>query len=318
MDKKLNIIFMGTPKFAVPALRAVHSKYGVKAVVTATDKPKGRGHLLLPSDVKAVAIELDIPVLQPEKFKDENFLNQLKSLEPDIIIVVAFRILPPEVYTMPKIGCFNIHGSLLPKYRGAAPINWSIVGGEKLTGLTSFLLQEKVDTGDILLQRVIPVPDGTTAGDLHDLLMPVSADLATDTVELLLKGNYKLLTQNDGEATPAPKIFTETVKIDWSANAETVRNRIQGFSPVPGAWTMWNGKKFKILRADYTLCNCQASDIFSGKDFGEFLITKESFLVRCGIGHIRITELQLEGKKVMKTADFLRGYKGESSGKFDI
>lgn len=314
----LSIIFMGTPKFAVPTLEALHKKYGLSAVVTATDKPQGRGHKVLPSDVKKRALELGIKVLQPDNLKDQGFLDELKSLNPDIIVVVAFRILPKEVYTLPKLGCFNIHASLLPKYRGAAPINWAIINGDSLTGLTSFLIQEKVDTGNILLQKVIPIPEGATAGDLHDLMAPQAAQLACDTCDLLLKGNFKPIQQDDSQATLAPKIFSHTAKINFNDYAEKVRNFIHGHSPTPGAWTIFDGKKLKIFRAEYEKCSCSIPEPFLTLEKpGQYLIHNSQFVVRCAVGVIFIKELQIEGKKVMNVQDFTNGYKGNLTGMFD-
>jgi len=314
----LNIVFMGTPKFAVPTLEALHNRYGVRAVVTATDKPQGRGHKVLPSDVKKRALELGIEVLQPESLKDQDFIEKLKYLNPDIIVVVAFRILPKEVYTLPKLGCFNVHASLLPKYRGAAPINWAIINGESITGLTSFLIQDKVDTGNILLQKIIPIPSGATAGDLHDLMAPQAADLACDTCELLAKGNYKPIQQDESQATLAPKIFSHTAKINFNDYAEKVRNFIHGHSPVPGAWTLFDGKKLKILRTDFDKCSCSIDEPFLQLEKpGEYLIYNSQFVVKCAAGVISIKELQLEGKKVMNVSDFINGYKGNLKGMFD-
>jgi len=316
---KLNIVFMGTPQFAVPSLIAINEKYGIKAVVTATDKPKGRGHILLPSEVKIKALELGIPILQPDSLKSEEFLCQLDELSPDIIVVVAFRILPKEVYTKPKIGCFNIHGSLLPKYRGAAPINHAIIEGEKITGLTSFLLQEKVDTGDVLLQQAIPIPSNATASDLHDLLMPISSRLAIDTFELLISGNYKPLPQNNDETTPAPKLFTENAKINYSQSAERVKNFIHGYSSIPGAWSIWNSKKVKFFRADFQQCQCDATEMMREKliNSGDYLIEDGKFIVKCSHGYLFVNQLQIEGKKALNIADFLRGYKGKLFGSFN-
>lgn len=308
---------MGTPRFAVPSLLALHNKYGVSAVVTAPDKPKGRGHKLLPSEVKIKAMELGIPVLQPERLKDDLFLKELDSFSPDIIVVVAFRILPKEVYTKAKIGCFNIHGSLLPKYRGAAPINHAIIEGEQITGLTSFLLQEKVDTGDILLQQAIPIPNNATASDVHDLLMPISSKLAIDTCELLISGNYKPLPQNNDEATPAPKLFTENAKINFSMPAQRVRNFIHGYSSVPGAWAIWCDKKVKFFRADFEQCQCNATELMKENllESGDFLIDNNNFIIKCSHGYLFIKQLQIEGKKMLNIDDFLRGYKGAPFGK---
>jgi len=304
-----NIIFMGTPEFAVPTLVKLHETLTVKAVVTVPDKPKGRGKKVLPSEVKVKAEELCIPILQPEKLKDENFINELEIYKPDIIVVLAFRILPEEVFSVSKMATFNIHASLLPKYRGAAPINWAIINGEKTTGLTSFILEKKVDTGNVLLQKAIDIPEGATAGDLHDLMMPEAAQMAVDTCNLLLSGEYQLIKQDDTLATPAPKIFPEFCIINWNQHAEIVKNFIHGLSPFPGAWTMWNGERLKILRVEFSAC---------GKGIpGTFSINDNSMNVECDKGIIQLHEIQLPGKRPMKIQDFLRGYRGNSTGKFE-
>lgn len=300
---------MGTPEFAVPALEALNQKYAVRLVVTVPDKPQGRGLKIIPPDVKKKALELGIPVIQPDSLKSEDFINELNSIEPDIIVVIAFKILPEEVYSLAKKGAFNIHASLLPAYRGAAPINWAIINGEKKTGLTSFLLEKQVDTGSIILTREFEIPEGFTAGDLHDALKPIAAELAVETCDLLLSGNYILKPQDNSKVTKAPKLFPENCKIDWSLPAKKVRNFIHGTSPIPGAWTIWDGKRLKIFRATVT-------DYKEGIA-GFFVIEDSKFLVFCGEDAIIIDELQLEGKKTMKTIDFLNGYKGDNQGFFD-
>lgn len=307
--EKPKIIFMGTPKFAVPTLEKLHQKYGICLVVTVPDKAQGRGLKLIPSAVKQKAVELDIPISQPEYLKSEDFIKTISDFKPDIIVVLAFRILPEEVYTLAKLGTFNIHASLLPAYRGAAPINWAIINGEKKTGLTSFLLEKKVDTGSILLTKEFEIPEGYTAGDLHDALMPLSADLAVETCELLLSGNYQLIPQDDSKASKAPKIFPQDCKIDWSLPANQVRNFIHGTSPIPGSWTILDDKRLKIFRAKVT-------DYKEGIA-GFFIIENSQFIVFCGEDAIIIDELQPEGRKPMKIKDFLNGYKGEKQGIFD-
>lgn len=308
LTDKPSIIYMGTPDFAVPTLVALHEKYTVKAVVTIPDKPKGRGKKMMPSAVKVKAEELGIPVMQPVALKDEAFIEELKSYEPDIMAVLAFRILPEAVYSISKIATFNIHGSLLPKYRGAAPINHAILNGDKVSGLTSFVLERKVDTGQILIKSPVEIPDGFTAGDLHDMLMPVAAKLGVDTCEMLLAENYTLLPQNDSEATPAPKVFRENCGIDWNADAVIVRNFIHSVSPMPAAWTDWDGQRLKIMRVE-----CIATG--TGNP-GEFVIDDGKFIVSCGSGALSLTEIQTQGKKRMKTIDFLRGYRGDTKGSF--
>lgn len=300
------IIFMGTPEFAVPSLRAIHTEFGVAAVVTVPDKPKGRGLKLVPSEVKKAALELGIPILQPESVKSPEFAEQIAALQPDVIAVIAFKILPPSVYSQAKLGAFNIHGSLLPKYRGAAPIQWAIINGEKVSGVTSFLLQEKVDTGAILKTREVEISDGMTAGELYFALMPLAAELAVETCGLLLKGEAVPQPQNDEEATPAPKLFRENCKIDWKQKAEVVRNFIHGVSPVPGAWTEFEGKRMKILKADLANSMWNAA--------GEFTIEGDEMFVACETEGISLKEIQLEGKPVVKASDFVRGWRGEKSG----
>ncbi len=307
--ENINIIFMGTPKFAVPTLEKLHMHFGIKAVVTVPDKPQGRGKKLQASEIKKKALELNLPVLQPEKLKDTQFIEQLKTYEPDIICVLAFRILPEEVFKIAKIASFNIHASLLPAYRGAAPINWAIINGEKETGLTSFILEKKVDTGNILLQHRIEITEGTTAGDLHNLMMPLAAQLAIDTCELLIKGNYSLIPQDDSKVSPAPKIFPEMCEISWNLHAEKVCNFINGLSPYPGAWTIWNKQRVKFLRAHYSSCGINTP--------GTYWFDKDKLFVQCAKGIVNILELQLPGKKAMKTTDFVKGYRGERFGKFD-
>lgn len=306
---KPKIIFMGTPDFAVHTLEAIHAKWDVAAVVTVPDKPKGRGRKLIPSPVKEKALELGLPVLQPTKLKDEEFEKQIAEIDADIICVVAFRILPRQIYTKSKIGTFNIHGSLLPKYRGAAPINHAIINGDKKSGVTSFLLQDVVDTGDLLLKSEVDIPDGTTAGELHDMLMPHSAALAVETIDLLLSGKFEALQQDDSLATPAPKVFREDIKIDWNTDALTLRNYIHGMSPVPGAWTIWGDKSFKILK-----CSVQES---LGLSPGEFICKDNSIFVQTANGALQLENFQLQGKKAMACQDFMRGYRGDASGKFE-
>ena len=308
MNKDIKIIYMGTPEFAVPTLKALNDNYTVQAVVTVPDKPKGRGKQVLPSDVKIMATELGLPVLQPDKLKDEDFVRQIKEFAPDIIIVVAFRILPEEVYTLSRLGTFNIHGSILPKYRGAAPINWAVINGDTETGLTSFLLKNEVDTGDILLNIKTEISESTTFGDLYYELKDKAPQLAIDTVELLVAGNYTTQSQDESLATKAPKIFSDDCKIDWSKDSMQVKNLINGVSPIPGAWTMWGEQRIKILRAI-------PSASFEPETLGKFRITKNTFDVQCSDGAISILEIQMPGKKSQRIQDFINGWKYETQGK---
>ncbi len=297
---------MGTPDFAVPSLCAIHEKFGVAAVVTVPDKPKGRGLKLIPSAMKVAAMELGIPVFQPESVKSPEFAEQIAALKPDIIAVIAFKILPPSVYSQAKLGAFNIHGSLLPKYRGAAPIHWAIIHGETVSGVTSFLLQEKVDTGEILQTKQVEITDGMTAGELYHALMPLAAELAVETCDALLNDVATPIPQCDDEATPAPKLYRAHCKIDFNQKAEVVRNFIHGVSPVPGAWTEFDGKRLKILKAGL------ANSMWNSP--GEFTIEGDEMIVACESDGISLKEIQLEGKSVTTIHDFLRGWRGEKTG----
>jgi methionyl-tRNA formyltransferase len=306
----MNIVFMGTPEFAVASLQMINRHYPVRAVVTVPDKPKGRGLEVHPSAVKQAALELGIPtILQPISVKEPSFIEALAAIQPDIFAVVAFRILPREVFTLARLGAFNIHGSLLPKYRGAAPINWTIANGETESGVTSFLLADSVDTGSMLGQRTIAIPDGMTAGELHDALMPLSAELALETCQMLASGNITPITQNDIEATKAPKIFRGDCRIDWNKPARVIRNFIHGMSPHPGAWTLLaDGKMLKVMRA------AVAENITLPS--GSYIQNGVEWFVGCADGTLRLTEIQPEGKRIMLTSEFLRGYRGATEGVF--
>ncbi|MCU0424343.1 MAG: methionyl-tRNA formyltransferase [Candidatus Kapabacteria bacterium] len=309
----MNIVFMGTPDFAVASLRAIHAQFPVKAVVTVPDKPKGRGLEVQPSAVKKAALELGITtILQPESLNDAAFQEELKVLNPDIIAVVAFRILPREVYTAARLGAFNIHGSLLPKYRGAAPIHWAIMSGETESGVTSFLLADGVDTGAMLGRRTTPITDGMTTGELHDVLMLLGAELALETCQMLASGTAKPLPQNDSEATKAPKLFRENCHIDWNKSARAVRNQIHGLSPHPGAWTtLPDGKTLKIIR-----CSLADHEGAANLKVGEYRIESGEWLVGCLQGAVQLGEIQPEGKRVMAASEFLRGFRGDIHGEF--
>lgn len=261
---RLRIIFMGTPDFAVPSLeRLVDAGYEIAAVVTAPDKPSGRGMQLNESAVKKFAISKGIKILQPEKLKDPTFLDELKNLKADVQIVVAFRMLPEVVWNMPPMGTINLHGSLLPQFRGAAPINWAIINGEKETGVTTFKLQHEIDTGNILLQKKIEISDAETAGELHDSMMEIGADLLLETINKLAENKLQEIPQsstgnssaNNEPRHHAPKIFTETCEINWQKNVDEVYNLIRGLSPYPAAFTFLNGKKLKIFRAEKEISN---------------------------------------------------------------
>lgn len=304
--KQLRIIFMGTPEFAVASLDAlVKAGCNIVAVITAPDKPGGRGMQLQQSAVKKYAVENSLHVLQPEKLKNPDFLEELRSLKADLQIVVAFRMLPEVVWNMPPMGSVNLHGSLLPEYRGAAPINWAVINGEKETGVTTFKLKQEIDTGDILLQESFPIAEEDDAGAVHDRMKDMGAALLLKTIKGLADGSIKdrpQATGNNQTVKHAPKIFTETCKIDFEKTTAEVYNLIRGLSPYPAAFTFLNEKKLKIFKAEKLEKNITHSP-------GTFDTDGKTFLqVACADGYIRISDLQLEGKKRMRTEDFLRGY----------
>ncbi len=302
----MNIVFMGTPDFAVPSLEILlKNNYTISAVVTAPDKPRGRGQQVSYTPVKEFTQKHSIPVLQPDSLKDPQFITTLTDLKPDLFIIVAFRILPKEVYSIPIKGSFNLHASLLPKYRGAAPINWAIINGEKESGVTTFFLQDKVDTGNIILQKRIAISEEMTAGDLHDALSKIGSQAVLDTVQLIEKGNVNPQQQDNSSASPAPKIFKETCRIDWNQPVRKIHNFVRGLSPYPAAWTVHNDKQLKIFRSKNSETKIQNSEF----NPGSIVIDNNKIFVRTADGMIEILELQKEGKKRMNTEEFLRGYR---------
>ena len=299
----MKVIFFGTPEFAIPSLKILYDNgYEISTVVTVPDKEKGRGLKPEPSPVKKFALSLGLKVLEPVNLKDENFINQLKEINPDLGVVVAYRILPREVYSLPKYGTFNLHASLLPKYRGAAPIQWAIINGEKVTGVTTFFLQDKVDTGNIILQREVPIDDEDNFQTLHDKLSQIGSDLVLETVKLIETGNYELKTQDDSLATLAPKITKEICQINWNQSAIKIHNLIRGLSPVPGAFTKLGDKMIKIFRSKF-------SDENSENDPGLIEIKEDEILVNTADKKLSILELQPESRKKMSAKEFLLGYK---------
>lgn len=306
--RDLKIVFMGTPEFAVASLDAlVNAGCNVVGVITAPDKPAGRGLKLQESAIKKYAVEKNLKVLQPEKLKNPQFLEELKSLNADLQVVVAFRMLPEVVWNMPPIGTVNVHASLLPQYRGAAPINWAVINGEKESGVTTFKLKHEIDTGDVLLQEKISISENETAGELHDQLKELGANVLVRTVEGLADGSLKetpqfeILNSKSETIKHAPKIFTETCKIDWSKSVDEVHNLIRGLSPFPGAFTYLNEKLLKIFRSEKESKQPTISA-------GEFETDGKTFLkFACIDGFVLAKELQLEGKKKMNVEDFLRG-----------
>jgi len=297
----MRIIFMGTPEFAVPSLnRLVEAGYPPIAVVTGPDRPRGRGQKLSPTAVKRAAKRHGIDrILQPESVKDPAFAETIADLEPDIIVVVAFKILPPAVYEKARHGAFNLHGSLLPLYRGAAPINRAVMDGVEETGVTTFFLKPAVDTGNIILKKRMKVGSNETAGEVHDRMMHLGAEAVVETVQRITDGTVTTEPQEDSLASPAPKIFREDCGIPWEADAETVHNFIRGLSPYPGAWTYHEETLLKVFR----------SELSDGSGApGEVLSVDGQLLVACGSGAVACTEAQQEGKRRMAAADFVNGY----------
>lgn len=299
----MKIVFMGTPDFAVASLDAlVQAKFDIVAVVTAPDKPAGRGQKINESAVKKYAVEKSIPVLQPEKLKNPEFLAELKSFQADLQVVVAFRMLPEVVWNMPSKGTINLHGSLLPQYRGAAPINHAIINGEKESGVTTFFLTHEIDTGDIILSDRAPIGDDETAGELHDKLMVIGANLLVKTVTAIANGDFTEQPQpQSNELKHAPKIFKEDCKIDWNNSSAKIHNLIRGLSPYPTAFTLLNDKTLKIFKAE-------PEDKVPGIAAGGFLTDGKTYLkFATKDGFIKLLDIQFEGKKRMLIEDFLRG-----------
>lgn len=306
MRKK--IVFMGTPEFAVRSLEVLlDGGIEVAAVVTVPDKPAGRGQQLSQSAVKLFALEKGIKILQPEKLKDESFLAALKNLEADLFVVVAFRMLPEVVWAMPKLGTINLHGSLLPQYRGAAPINWAVINGDKETGATTFFIEKEIDTGKIIDRVTIPIDEKDNAGTVHDRLMEEGAQLLLKTVESIFKGTAHGIPQLDfmeGDLKAAPKIFKEDCLLDWNQPVETVYNKIRGLSPYPAAWTnLINGDQKKTLKIF-----AAAKHVDSTNHSFDLKVDGSKLLIGCSNGWLEITELQLEGKKRMRVGEFLNGF----------
>lgn len=292
---------MGTPDFAVPSLDIlIKSIHNVVAVVTGPDKERGRGQKLTYTPVKEFAVKNNIPVLQPDKLKDELFIHELKKFNADLFIVVAFRILPKEVYSIPVKGAFNLHGSLLPKFRGAAPIQWALIKGEQETGVTTFMLEEKIDTGNMILQEKLRIDDEDDFGILHDRMSNLGADVVLKTVNLIEEGIVTLQKQNDSLSSPAPKITKELCAIDWNKDAEEIHNLIRGLSPFPGAFFMHNNKIIKIYKTKIN----RSLELKPG----EIKQNRKDLYIGCLNYSLEILELQLEGKKRLKTEEFLRGF----------
>lgn len=300
----MRVIFMGTPDFAVPSLEALLTKHEVVLVVTQPDKPKGRGKKMVPTPVKACALEHGIPVLQPEKVKEPEFVEQLRSYEPDLIAVTAFgQILSEPILEMPKYGCINVHGSLLPKYRGAAPMQWSIIDGEKVTGITTMYMAKDLDSGDMLLKAEVEITDEDTFATIHDKMAVTGANLLLDTLDQLEAGTLERIPQDHDAATYAPMITKETGHIDWSKNRQDIINLIRGLNPVPAAYTIYEEEVLKIFGA--VISDVQADGAANGEIVA---VVKKGFVVKCGDGCLLITEVQARGGKRMMTDAYLRGH----------
>ncbi len=298
----MDIVFMGTPEFAVPCLeRLISDGHNVKGVFTQPDKPKGRGHKMQFPPVKECAVDAGIPVYQPLKMKDGEAISILENLNPELIIVVAYgKILPKEILDYPKYGCINMHASILPRYRGAAPIQWSVLNGEKISGVTAMQMDVGLDTGDMLLTKTVEIDENETAGELHDKLSVLGADVMSETIDLLLKGELKPEKQNDSYSNYAPMLSKDLCPIDWNESAQKVHNKVRGLSPWPVATAKLGEKTIKIHKTAVS-GRCNATP-------GEVVVSDKKLVVACGEStSVEIIVLQTEGKKAMNASDFLRG-----------
>jgi len=308
----MKLVFMGTPDFAVPSLdKLFQSSHQVVAVVTGPDKPVGRGQKLRPTPVKKLALSYGVPIFTPDKLSAPDFITELNKIQADLFVVVAFKILPVSVFTIPPLGTINLHASLLPKYRGAAPINWAIINGERETGVTTFFIEEKVDTGGWILQQKIAIGEEETAGELHDKLSLIGANVLVETVDLIAQGRAKKSKQS-GEVTKAPKITRSFCRIDWGKDAQSIFNLIRGLSPYPRAFSTLKGKEIKILRSKVV-----AVDSITNQTPGSVVaVEKDRLIVNTGRGRLAITELQPENKRQMSTAEYLLGHKVSVGDRF--
>jgi methionyl-tRNA formyltransferase len=297
----MRLLFMGTPEFAVPSLNAlIDAGYPPVAVATGPDRPRGRGQKMTPTPVKRAAQQAEIePILQPDSVKDPSFAEDVAATAPDVIVVVAFKILPPAVFTKAKQGAFNLHGSLLPKYRGAAPINRAVMDGATETGVTTFFLKEKVDTGDIILKKRMPIGPNETAGEVHDRMKHLGAEAVVETVQQMDAGTVTTIPQDDAAATPAPKIHTEECEIPWTRPSADVHNHIRGLSPYPGAWTLHDGDRLKIYRS------LRAKGAGAP---GTVIEAQDRLVVACGEGAVEVVTIQQPGRSRLEASDFLNGY----------
>lgn len=309
--KKIRIVFFGTPEFAVASLdRLVKDGCDVAAVVTMPDKMAGRGHKLLESDVKKYALSKGMRILQPEKLKSQDFVETLREIDADLFIVIAFRMLPEVVWSMPRLGTFNLHASLLPKYRGAAPINWAVINGDRETGVTTFFLKHEIDTGDIIEQRSVEILPGENVGDIHDKLMALGADMVAHTVEEIESGSVTPHPQPEGEYLPAPKIFKDTCRICWKNGTEKIHNLVRGLSPYPAAWSTFEDARTPGKLMDIKIFETGLDTGRNGaeKPAGSVTVMGGSLYVSTGDGSLEILSLQPAGKRRMDADAFLRGY----------
>lgn len=300
----MNIVFMGSPGFAIPSLERIHqSEHTIKAVVSNVDKRRGRGSKTSPTPVKTKALELGLPVIEVEDLSSDDFADQLNTLGADLFVVVAFRILPKQILEIPKIGSVNLHASLLPKYRGAAPIHWAVMNGEKETGCTIFFLDEQVDTGNIVAREKTPIGENETTGEVYARLEKMGSELLLKAINKIDSGSYELQRQDHESATPAPKLFRDDCHIDFSRPAQKVHNKIRGLSPFPTAWAYWNGEKFNIYRS-------RVGEKWKANP-GEFLVKGDKLFVGCADNTVELLEVQLPGTKRMSASEFVRGYEIE-------
>ena len=311
--KELRIIFMGTPDFAVASLDAlIQANYNIVAVITAADKPAGRGRKINQSAVKKYAVSKNLKVLQPPNLKNPEFLKELASLQADLQVVVAFRMLPKQVWMMPALGTFNLHASLLPDYRGAAPINWAIINGDRKTGVTTFFINEDIDTGAVIKQETVEITEHMTAGELHDVLMELGSKTVVATVELIEKGNIKPHEQKEGDYHPAPKLNKENCRIQWDKSLEKIFNHIRGLNPYPGAWTMLENDRKMI---EIKIYNGRMLVEKHSLSPGSIVASKKQLLVATENGYLEITDLKMSGKKRMDAISLLNGYAFEKDAR---
>ncbi len=303
MPANMNVVFMGTPEFAVPSLEKLSmGKHPVLSVVTGPDKRRGRGAGMTPTPVKKAALARHLPVIETDDVRSEVFIRELESLKPDVLVVVAFRILPARILAIPRKGSINLHASLLPKYRGAAPIHRAVINGDTETGCTIFFLDEKVDQGKILLQRKTSIGFQENTGEVYDRLKMMGSELVADALDLIASGSYTLSEQDESEASSAPKVFPEEAYIDFSGDARAIHNLIRGMNPSPGAWTTIEGKRLKIHRAKPAVCD--------HLERGRVEVADGAVVVGCESGCIELTEVQLQGKSRLPAFDFFNGYRG--------